>query len=152
MNIREQVIVFNKLISRINGLYYKAEQDMGLNSYEVRVLYGLYIDEITFQKEIVEIYKMPKQTVNNIITALIKNGYVEAVQSAQDRRQKELRLTDAGNVYAAAILKPFLEFDENVAKRFEPERYGLLNQVLGEYAVALEQEINERRAKQETGV
>lgn len=144
MELKEYARKLNKIISRINGYYQKSEQQMGLNVYEVKVLYALYIDGLDTQKNIMEAYAMPKQTINNIITALTGKEYLEINGDKEDRRQKKLKLNEEGKAYASKLLHPLLVFEEAVAGRFGSERFVRMLALLEEYAAVLEQEMDER--------
>ena len=139
MTLREQVRKFSVANSRIGGLYHKMVQQLELNLQENRILYAIYIDRLETQKQICDCYEMPKQTVNNIITALQKQGYLEINQSQQDRRQRILHLTESGKQYAEEQLRSMLHFEEQVAGRITTERYHLMVSVLEEYAQVMEQ-------------
>lgn len=141
-NIRQ----LSKTIHQINGLYHKEIHQMDLNLYETRVLYALYIDKLKTQKEISEQYEMPKQTINNFITALHKQGFIEITADERDHRQKILALTDAGKDYAHRTLSPLLKFEEDVVAKIDPEKFALLLDALMDYSAALEAVRKERRS------
>lgn len=54
---------------------------------------------------ICETTHLPKTTVHAIIAGLVKQGYVELQEMADDRRQKCICLTDEGRIYAKPIME-----------------------------------------------
>ena len=100
--------------SKINGYYNQWVQDQGIKSFQAQILLALLVDSDMTQKEISEKYQMPKQSVNNIIHALLEEGLVHLEQSAQDNRKKIVVLIDAGQKYAEKVVKPFEDLDTQV--------------------------------------
>lgn len=141
MSLQDEVKKFNIAISRIGGLYRRFEQECGKNILQIRILSALYFDGLQTQREICDMLELPKQTVNNIITAFINQGYIDWVASEQDRRAKIIRLTESGMDYAKAELQPFLEFDMNAAKRMGVDEFNTLVALTEAQADAYEQEL-----------
>lgn len=144
----ENIAAMNKALSRINGFYQKWFQTHTMNSYLVQTLNALYMEPELTQKEVSEKYQIPRQTVNNAVQALKKDGYVELVQNSSDKRWKTISFTDAGKQYAYETLLPLLELDHTIAQKMGPQKYEQLIALLQEYGNILEREIAER-TKQE---
>lgn len=149
MTLQDEVKKFNIAISRIGGLYQKFEQQCGRNILQVRVLCVLYFDKLQTQRQICDMLELPKQTVNNIITALIKQGYIDVVADECDRRAKIIRLNESGIRYAEAELQPFNDFDAKVAERMGIEAYKMLVALTEAQADAYEQELQLWKKKKE---
>ena len=141
MDLREEVNKLNIAISRIAGIYQKFEQQLGKNSLQMRVLTAMYFDGLQTQKEICELYELPKQTVNNIISAFVKQGFIEVVTSDIDRRAKILKFTESGRKYAEVELKPFVEFDISIAEMMGEEKYKLLVSLTEQQADVTEKQL-----------
>ena len=52
------------------------------------------------QRTICEYTFLPKQTVNAIVTALLRHGAIRMVELDSDRRHKVIHLTDKGRAFA----------------------------------------------------
>ena len=63
MDLREEVNKLNIAISRIAGIYQKFEQQLGKNILQMRVLTAMYFDGLQTQKEICELYELPKYSL-----------------------------------------------------------------------------------------
>lgn len=89
------------------------------------LLFIKFNNEVT-QSNIVEKMKVPKQTINNIISNLHKKNYIESKANNIDKRQKILVLTKNGKEYAEELLKPIIEFNEKLFDEIGKEEVALL--------------------------
>ena len=83
-------------VERTDYLYEKWSKLHDENSYVTKIMYMIYVTGLVRQKDIVENYGMPKQTVNTVITGLLKNGYINLTPDKTDKRSKIIELTDSG--------------------------------------------------------
>lgn len=141
----DSIISMNKALSRINGLYQKWFQTRTLNSYLIQTLNALFMEPDLTQKEISDKYQIPRQTVNNAIQALKKEGYVELIQNENDKRWKKILFTEKGQKYAEETVLPLLTLDQKIAKRMGTTKYHQFITLLQEYGDSLEHEIVESK-------
>ena len=112
----------NKLVNdycalrdRQHAVYSKCAKLHGLTTNELFVLEILWFaPEGCTQTEICERLSSNKQTIAAIITRFWKKGYIVYEEVMEDRRNKRIRLTEAGKAYAGAIIPPAAEA-ENLA-------------------------------------
>lgn len=57
------------------------------------------------QRTICEYTFLPKQTVNAIVTGLLRHGTIRMVELDSDRRQKVIHFTDKGRAFACAVIQ-----------------------------------------------
>ena len=57
------------------------------------------------QRTICEYTFLPKQTVNAIVTALLRHGAIRMVELDSDRRHKVIYLTDKGQAFALEVIQ-----------------------------------------------
>lgn len=57
------------------------------------------------QRTICEYTFLPKQTVNAIVTALLRYGAIRMVELDSDRRHKVIHLTDKGRAFALEVIQ-----------------------------------------------
>lgn len=107
----------------------------------MQVMYMIYASEINKQKDIVENYGMPKQTVNTVITDLQRKGYIRLTPDENDKRSKIIILTDEGRRYAENIVNPLLNCEKEVLAEMGKERVEMLISTMNQYAELLEQKI-----------
>lgn len=127
--------------SKIDGLYTLFAQRCGVSTALVLVFYLLKFDDGATQKQISETCKIPKQTVNALIRQLKVDGYVDMAVGENDRREKKITLTPAGQAYAAQTLKPFLDLTKAAFKRAGVDCIHQLCQSLARLGDALEFEM-----------
>lgn len=119
-----------------NGL-----KKQGVNNYVSRIMYMLYLSGVNRQKEMVENYGMPKQTVNTVITELQKKGYIILIPDENDKRSKIIKLTQEGINYANKIVTPLLDCEIRVLKKMGTQRVEMLIDTMNQYADLLETEM-----------
>jgi DNA-binding MarR family transcriptional regulator len=87
------------------NLYADFAKDAGLSYFSLYVLYFIYTEgETCTQKAISKKTFLPKQTVNAIITAFLKQKMISLTETQDDRRVKFIRLTNSGKRFADKII------------------------------------------------
>lgn len=71
-NWDKSIKAITSAVDRTDYLYEKWAKKQGVNNYVSRIMYMLYLSGVNRQKEMVENYGMPKQTVNTVITSFRK--------------------------------------------------------------------------------
>lgn len=132
MNINEEMIVqlqrFYSLWKEGNAMYEEWAKEYGLSSNSVLVLYSLYEDkEICTQKSISKKWSIPKQTINTILKDLISKGYIDLLVSKEDKRNKILKLTTNGKLYAGKIIEALHKKELFVIKKMGLENVSKMN-------------------------
>jgi DNA-binding MarR family transcriptional regulator len=103
--LSRQVAEYCSFRGEISTLYADFAKEAGLSYASMYVLYFIYREgETCTQKIISEKTFLPKQTVNAIITAFLKQKLVELSEMQDDRRTKFVKLTKSGKKYADKII------------------------------------------------
>lgn len=123
----------------LNRLYDKYAKTKGLTAIGLSVIeiICLHQDGCT-QKLISEELCYPKQSVNVIIRDLIEKGYVVLKAIPEDRRSKNVCLTDAGIEYAKEVVLPFWAAEAEAEKMFSDEDNFKFYDILEVHIKALE--------------
>jgi len=139
-------------VHRLDGLYSKLAQKQGTTYSFVQVYYILKFNRASTQKEISDIWQVPKQTVNNVIKKLIAEKHIVLLANEKDKREKKIKLTPLGEAYTEKLLKPFFELNELVGKRVGINLLNKLSERLNTLgnALELEMELREVSSKWET--
>lgn len=96
----EQIKLYTTLWRETTSLYEDWAKRHGLSYYELLVILSLSESEgICKQKDICRDWVLPKQTVNTILKHFLERSWVTLVPSEEDRRNKDILLTDAGNEF-----------------------------------------------------
>lgn len=101
-----QLLAFSEEFRRVDLIYGAYGRRCGL-SFSVYLIFD-YICENdgTSQREICAYTLLPRQTVNNVINALISQGLLRLEGSRHDKRVKRIHLTDAGERYRQQVVTP----------------------------------------------
>ena len=140
-NWDKSIKAITSAVDRTDYLYEKWAKKLGVNNYVSRIMYMLYLSEVNRQKEMVENYGMPKQTVNTVITELQKKGYIILIPDENDKRSKIIKLTQEGINYANKIVTPLLDCEIRVLKKRGTQRVEMLIDTMNQYADLLETEM-----------
>lgn len=137
-NWDKSIKAITSAVDRTDYLYEKWAKKLGVNNYVSRIM---YLSEVNRQKEMVENYGMPKQTVNTVITELQKKGYIILIPDENDKRSKIIKLTQEGINYANKIVTPLLDCEIRVLKKMGTQRVEMLIDTMNQYADLLETEM-----------
>lgn len=102
--IKEQLEKYYDFWFTLNDIYEKWAKQQGLTFNSLFTLF--VIDEYPncTQKLICEKILLPKQTVNTILTAFEKKGYIKKEEAKEDKRNKYIILSQEGKKWAQDIL------------------------------------------------
>ena len=123
MNTAEQIKRYTTLWRETLLLYENWAQRHGLSYCELLVILSLAEGNVPCkQKEICRQWQLPKQTVNSILKGFIKRGWVTLAPLEEDRRNKEIRLTQTGKKSISSIEASLLACEKSVWKGLGKER------------------------------
>ncbi len=120
MSYRQQMDRITVHLGKITQLYHECAKAQGMTYNTMMVLGALRHHQTCTQKQIVEEWGLPKQSVNTIIKKLYNDQYV-AFLPGRNNKEKLVTLTDNGKVYADKSLKPILKMEERILARFGQE-------------------------------
>lgn len=143
-----QIREFNKLYYKINGLYARFDNAIGINSSLFKVLHALYVSELRTQKDIMQSYEMPKQTINNVIASLQKQDFIDISSSENDGRERILTLTERGAEYAKAFIAEYTAFEKRVYQKLGTRKLSALIQICADIEKAFNEVFNEEFSKE----
>lgn len=111
-----------------NYVYGEWANAHGLSDNSLLVLSALYEgeDDCT-QKKISQRWMIPKQTVNMILKDFEKKGFVRFSAMQEDKRNKIIHLTDAGQEYANNIISELRKAELSVIEEMGIECMKKLN-------------------------
>lgn len=145
-----QIHALNKLYYKIIGLYDRLDNALGINPHLYKVLYGLVVSDLHTQKDIAQSYEMPKQTINNVILSLQKQGFIEVQTSPTDKREKLIYLTQSGTKYAQDFIVQYTDFEREIYQRLGTQKLEKLIAIYADFEVAFSEvlsEISTRKAQ-----
>lgn len=112
-----------KLMRRLNSdtakmdwLYYLWGKNTGISENMLMLMYALNDDKIHTQKQISEQYSIPKTTINTIVKELLEKGLI-VFESGENLKEKNIKLTEEGKIYAKDILGELEEIEQKAMKK-----------------------------------
>lgn len=80
-----------------------------------------YAQDGMTQTEICRRTFQSKQTVNLIVKNLLRDGYVTVTEIPEDRRNKRVRMTDAGRAYCGKVVRHITWAEDTAMSLLTPE-------------------------------
>lgn len=143
-HIKNQLEIMTQQIKELTAVYHSAASKFGISNNEFWIWYALImLDGECSQQDICDMWSLPKQTVNSVVTGLVKKGYLilEAVPGTRNR--KIIRLSEAGKSYVENTVTHIYHAEQRtLGKLSEEERLACIS-TLGKYINILKGEINE---------
>lgn len=128
-----------------NGLYSSWAASKGINYYLMFVLYALEGQKAMTQKKICVCTGLTKQTVNSVIRSLKEDGYVELVPGCEDRREKQIVLTEKGTAYADSLITPLRELERRALQIMGSDKARQMVSGIALFNTVLEKEMEKSR-------
>ncbi len=132
----------NRQIKELVGIYREAVSRSGISENEYWLWYALTVMEGEHtQQELCGMWSLSKQTVNSIISHMVKDGFVRLEPIAGTRNQKRILLTDAGRARGTEIVLPVSAAEEQTIYRMPAEMLSACNEALTLYTKILREEL-----------
>lgn len=138
-----QLTAINQSVIQLRGLYSLWSSAHGISYNEMLVLYALREKGYCTQKSLCESYRLPRQTMNNVIAALRKRGLLAIDPALSRGREKAFVLTDTGRAKAQPLIDALEQFETRAASLAGEETLAALTRQMDIYNRALEQALAE---------
>lgn len=126
-----------------NALYTQWCAKENVNFYRQLVLYALASHAPTTQKKIADYTGLSKQTVATVMRALKSEGLVSLSAGSRDRREKAVRLTEAGTLYAERVLGPLYALENRVFRIMGEDRIRQMLDAVSLFNAVFEKEMQD---------
>lgn len=121
----------------------------GLSLTGLCLLGHLYDTKSCTQKMLCERCGLPKQTVNAIVTALYKKGWVGLTEIPSDRRNKAVFFTEIGKQEAENILLPLRSCEQRAMRNLSEDEQKMLLSVTKQYIASCSEELKRAQKRLE---
>ena len=110
-------------VKKINRVYETWSNQHGLTLYEMQMFYVICQreDGCITQKELCQELDAPKTSVNSIIKRQLQAGWIHMEVNPQNKREKVISLTEAGEAFAKRLIDPLLAYEEEAAEQMSDE-------------------------------
>ncbi len=131
-------------IRELIGTFRDAVLRCDISENEFWIWYSLIVLENKMtQQEICAAWSLHKQTVNTIVSGMVKKGYVVLEAIPGTRNHKRIRLTETGQAYGERVVRPVFEAEKRAFSRMPDEDREALVRILKSYGALLRQEMQE---------
>ena len=93
------------------------------------------------QKKICILTGLTKQTVNSVMKSLKEEGYIALSPGSEDRREKQISLTEKGMAYSDGLLAPLRELEHRVFQIMGSDRVQRMVEDITLFNTVLEKEM-----------
>ena len=139
---KKQLEAINQQIKDIVGLYRNAVGRLGMSENELWVWYTLiFMDGGHSQQDICGMWSLSKQTVNTIISNMVRKGFATLEMIPGTRNRKEIGLTKAGRDYGESIVRPLFEVEKRAIEKLSAEERSACTAAFAKYVGFLREEI-----------
>ncbi len=139
---KEQLEAVNQQIKELVGIYRDAVGALGISENEFWIWYTLIImDGEHSQQDICGMWSLSKQTVNTIISNMVKKNYVILEVVPGTRNRKRIQLTEEGRAYGESVILPISEAEQRAFERISSKDREVCMSVLKNYNRVLKEEI-----------
>ncbi|MBR6575443.1 MAG: winged helix-turn-helix transcriptional regulator [Clostridia bacterium] len=135
----------NRAIIKFRGIYSAWSAQHNISYHEMLVFYTIREKGFCTQKQICDSYILPRQTMNNVITTLRRNGILEISAEHSAGREKAFVLTPKGVDYAQPLMNSMNTVENRAVELLGSEKLEALTALMLEYDQALNRALEESR-------
>lgn len=134
--------IFNQQFKELTAIYHRAASQHDISDNEFWVWYALFaLDGEQSQQSICEMWSLPKQTVNSVVSGMIKKELVYLETIPGTRNKKVIRLTEAGQKFGEKVILNVYEAEQRAIGQISPQQLQLCTELLAKYISLLDEEI-----------
>lgn len=141
MNIEDKTRAFCNAWQSLSTIYEDYARKVGISYNSLYILNAIQQTENCTQKQICEKTLLPKQTVNNVVTAFYKSGYIELREFPENRRIKTIHLTEKGTQYADTLIPHIHQADKLAMESLTEEQQDMLLHLMDRYVSVFRREM-----------
>lgn len=132
--IKNQADLLSERFQSIDNLYDDYAKSVGLTFMSLLILEIIFATpENCTQKLICQQTRLPKQSVNTVIKSFLDQGYMDLKEDPSDRRNKKIRLSEAGRTYAKNIIETMWNAEQLAMEKMTLEQRNMLVELIGLY-------------------
>lgn len=149
---KKQLELFNQQVMDLVGVYRNAVSRLGMSENEFWIWYALIVvDGDCSQQDICCMWSLSKQTVNTIISNMVRKGFASLKVIPGTRNRKEICLTEAGKRYGEDMVLPLFGAERRALEKLPREERLVCARVFGKYIGFLKEEMRLSRQAEVMG-
>lgn len=143
--IKRQVDTINQKTKELDSLYRIAARKSGISDGEICIWSTLLNAEIEYsQQDLCDLLSLPKQTVNSLISNLIKRGCVTLEHAMGTKNRKVIRLTEEGYNFGKSKVMWIFEAEQKAMEGTNPQEVQVCISMFDKYILSLKRAFNQR--------
>lgn len=136
-----QLVAFFEEFRRVDLIYGAYGRHCGLSFSTYLIFDYICENDGASQREICTYMLLPRQTVNNVVNALISRRLIRLEDSERDKRVKRIHLTEEGERYRRRVVAPVREAELLAMAALAPDERRAMIAYVDKFMNALEQRI-----------
>lgn len=133
----------NKQIKEIAGLYKNCSGGLGVSENELWIWYTLIaLQEEYSQQDICNAWSLSKQTVNSIVSNMVKKGYVYLEVVPGSKNRKIICLTEEGRKFGEKVIHPLVIAEQKAFERIPLKEKAAIVSGLDKFICYFKEEID----------
>jgi len=149
INTKKKIDLVNQKIKELNSLYRAAASKAGISDGEVCIWSTLLnSDEEYSQQDLCDLLFLPKQTVNSIVSNLIKRGFVYLEHVPGTRNRKVIRLSEEGRAYGDEKVMWIFRAEQEAMEGTDPQEVQATISMLEKYIERLREKLEDTSHEQ----
>ncbi len=133
----------NKAIIKCRGVYSAWSKKHNISYNRMLVIYTIREYGYCCQKQMCDNYLLPRQTMNNVITAMRNEGLLSVSDAYTKGREKAFVLTPKGIEYSKPFLDSINTFEQTAAEKMGIEKILAMTELVMEYDRVLAESLEE---------
>lgn len=141
--IKLQIRRMNQRIKELGAIYHTAANQIGVSDGEITVWSALLTAEQDYsQQELCDLLSLPRQTVNSVISKMVKKGFVYLEHIPGTRNQKTIHLTRHGMDFGRDQVQWIFQAEERALEQADPQQVQICIEMIETFTRHLRKELN----------
>ena len=133
-----QIDIINQKIKELNSIYHVAAAKSGISDGEICIWSALLNSDAEYsQQDLCDLLFLPKQTVNSIVSNLMKKGFVLLEHVPGTRNRKVIRLSEQGRIYGNERVMWIFRAEQEAMEGTDPKEVQVAIAMLERYITRL---------------
>lgn len=144
--IKGQLETMNQQIKELASIYRSAASKHGISDNEFWVWYAiLTFNGVCSQQDISDMWSLPRQTVNSVVSNWVKKGFVYLEGIPGTRNKKTICLTDEGKKFGNNMVKKIYQAEQHSIEKMSEQDRVVCVELLGKYITFLRNELENQQ-------
>lgn len=145
--VQEELTQYNQIMKQFDAFYSGMAKICGLTDCVFWIIYSILDSpEPLTQTQLCSMWSLHKQTINTALKNLEADGVISLQSSEQNRKNKQIFLTEEGRAFAQKTVIPFMEMEQRAFGALEDEERKEMLRLTRKHLELLQAELNRQTA------